>query len=289
VTHTGEYELLQMWEEWMLAQGRAQATLREYRYALHRLAAHTKPAKPLTEITEQDVVVFLASLGKRAHSRQLYLRAFRSFFGWAAKRGHIPTDPSEHLSPKAPSERDPDAFSPQEVGALMNAARTAAPWVGERDALAILLAYSLGLRRSELCKLAPDDIDWPGHRVKIRDSKGGKSRWVEANDLALDTLEALRPWWNGSVVGSLDPNWFTMIVHRAARSAGLPPGRRNAHMLRAAYATGLLGEGVPISIVSRLLGHSNVATTGRYLACRAPERAEAVTRLPAPIYVGGTD
>jgi site-specific recombinase XerD len=275
-----EYALLQMWEEFMLAQGRSEKTLQLYRYALMRLASQTKPAKPLTEITEQDVVVFLASLAKRASSRQLYMRAFNSFFGWAFERGHIPVNPASRIRPKAPTERAPDAFSPEEVGALMTSARTFR--TGERDALAIQLCYALGLRRSELCRIEPGDVDWAGRRVYIRPSKGDKDRWVEMNDIASDALNQLQGWYNGTVIGAISPQWFSMVVHRAAKVAGFPVGRRNAHMLRAAFATSLLGEGVPISVVSRILGHSSIEVTARYLGVRAKDRHDAVARLVAP-------
>ena len=39
------------------------------------------------------------------------------------------------------------------------------------------------------------------------------------------------------------------------------------------------GEGTPISVVSRLLGHSQIATTSRYLAVSDADRREAVNRL----------
>lgn len=275
-----EYDLLKQWETYMVAQGRAEVTVRKYRYYLHRLASEVSPPKPLTEITEQDVMVFLATLSAKASARQFSMMAFGSFFRWAHQRGHIDSDPTELLHPKGPTERPADAFTPEEVGALMVAARTFR--MGERDALAIQLCYSMGLRRTELCGITPDDIDWSGRRVLIRLAKGGQQRWVEGNDLAMETLEQLRPWYNGTVIGSIKPDWFTMLVHRAAKRAGFPRGRRNAHKLRSAFATSLLEEGVPISVVSRLLGHSKIQTTARYLACRDKDRRNAVAKLRAP-------
>jgi site-specific recombinase XerD len=279
-----EYDLLKQWEEFMLAQGRSPVTIRQYRYGLHRLASETSPPKPLTEVTEQDLVVFLATLQKKAASRQLYMRGFKSFFSWAHQRGHMDHNPAEHIHPKAPTERAPDAFSPEEVGALMKSAGNFS--TGKRDAAAIQLCYALGLRRSELCAIRPDDVDWVGRRVYIRPSKGDKDRWVEANEIALDALKKLEPWYNGTVIGSLAPQWFTMLVHRAAKAAGFPPGRRNAHMLRASFATNLLGEGVPISVVSRLLGHGSIEVTARYLGVRDSDKRAAVNALVAP-GVGG--
>lgn len=279
----GELRYLREWADWMEAQGRASETTRQYRYAVLRLLADALKDS-LNEVTEQDVVVFLASLGRRTASKQLYLHAFKSFFGWAVSHGHIDKDPSEHLRPKTAAQREPDAYTPEEVMRLIEAAERTAdrPDLGKKRGLAILAAYALGLRRSELCGLKPEDIDWEGRRVFIRIAKGDHPRVVEMNELAEQALRGLQPYYNGTVVGGMHPQWFTAIVFNAAKEAGLPPKRRKAHMLRSSFATHLLGEGVPISVVSKLLGHTQVATTSRYLSVRSADRREAVDRLRLP-------
>lgn len=293
------------WTKFMLAQGRSQETIRRYRYALHRLAGDSNKDS-LLEITETDVTTFLASLGKRAAARQLYLQAFRSFFPWAVERKLMSEDPSRYLRPKAPSEPEPDAFTPEEIVLLLCAARRRNP----RRAWAIQAAYAMGLRRSELCGIRAEDIDWQGRRVYIREAKGDRPRWVEMNEIAEEALKALlndaTVRLHGNMAGGAlvdpapspiplpvpssmsahgysivgyAPQWFTMIVHQAAAEAGFPPGRRNAHLLRSSFATHLLGKGVPISVVSKLLGHMRVSTTGRYLAVREEDRRKAVDSL----------
>lgn len=269
-------ELVTRWESFMLAQGRAELTLEKYRYAIFALVARTHPPKSLEEMTEQDVVVFLARLGKRAHSKQLYLRAFKSLFTYATERGLMGENPAVHIRPKAPNECDPDAFSPEEVAALIAAA-------GRRDpkrALAIQACYALGLRRSEVCGIAPEDVDWNGHRVEIRHAKGDKPRWVPMNEQAEHAIRNLEPYWTRTVLGGMDPQWFTMVVNRAATDAGLPPNRRRAHMLRSAFVTHLLDAGCDVTVVSKLVGHSQLSTTMRYRAIRDQNKRDAVDRLP---------
>jgi site-specific recombinase XerD len=267
--------LLRQWSEFLTASGISQNTIRQYRYAILRLVAEANVA--LLDVTEENVVSFLASLGKRAHSRQLYLRGFRSFYGWAEKRGHIEVNPAAHIRPKAPTDPPPDAYTPEEIHKLYLAASAR----NERYGNAILACYALGLRRSELCGITPEDIDWQGRRVYIRCAKGDRPRWVEANSTALDALRALTSSTpeDYSLVG-FHPQWFTMIVQRAAADAGLPKNRRRAHMLRASFVTGLLDQGVPVSVASRLVGHANLATTHRYASVRPEDRRRAVDALP---------
>jgi site-specific recombinase XerD len=41
--------------------------------------------------------------------------------------------------------------------------------------------------------------------------------------------------------------------------------RRHKHQLRHAHAVELLHEGIPLPLIQRQLGHSNLSTTGTYL------------------------
>jgi site-specific recombinase XerD len=256
-----------------------------------RLVAEANVA--IMDVTEEHVVTFLASLGKRAHSRQLYIRAFNSFYEWAVQREYIAKNPAANIRPKAPIDPPPDAYTPEEISALVRAGSARNPRYGH----AILACYALGLRRSELCGITPEDIDWQGRRVYIRCAKGDRPRWVEMNATAIEALEALRSIrsrelrpTNPSNARDLDgyslvgfhPQWFTMIVQRAAADAGLPKNRRRAHMLRASFVTGLLDQGVPVSVASRLVGHANLATTHRYASVRPEDKRRAVDALPCP-------
>ena len=57
------------------------------------------------------------------------------------------------------------------------------------------------------------------------------------------------------------------IVKAAAARAGLSAAV-SAHWLRHAHASHALDRGAPIHLVQATLGHSSVATTGRYLHAR---------------------
>jgi len=56
------------------------------------------------------------------------------------------------------------------------------------------------------------------------------------------------------------------LVGRYAKAAGIPARLAHPHVLRAFYATTLAGEGVPVHVIARRLGHASIETTNRYLA-----------------------
>jgi integrase/recombinase XerD len=105
-------------------------------------------------------------------------------------------DPAAEVPPEDVLDRrqcrvQPYLYSPQEVTALMHAARTLQPafravtW----RTLAGLLAVT-GMRQGEACRLTRDDVDLDAEAITILDSKFGKSRMVFLHPTAAAALRA---------------------------------------------------------------------------------------------------
>jgi integrase len=162
----------------------------------------------------------------------------------------------------------------------------------------VTVAATTGLRQGELLGLSWDDVDWDAGILTVRRTmarawgggfelsapKTGRSR--RSVNLATVTAEALRREQReqnaareaaGTAWQDTDRLVFTdavgrplyaTAVHRAfhelLRAAGLP--RIPFHGLRHSTATALLSAGVPLRVVSDLLGHSGIAITADYYA-----------------------
>lgn len=135
----------------------------------------------------------------------------------------------------------------------------------------LLLAYSAGMRVSEVVQLKITDINSERMQITITEAKGKKDRVV---NLSTAILKLLRQYYIGYKPG----NWLFEGQHKAehysARSAqlifkaayknlGLPP-QCSFHSLRHSYATHLLENGTDISLIQKLLGHNDIKTTMRY-------------------------
>ncbi len=57
------------------------------------------------------------------------------------------------------------------------------------------------------------------------------------------------------------PQFAWRIIQRAARRAGVRGGRISPHTFRRTFATDLRRRGVPMDVISRLLGHANIGVT----------------------------
>jgi site-specific recombinase XerD len=73
--------------------------------------------------------------------------------------------------------------------------------------------------------------------------------------------------------GALTVTGIFRVVKAAALRAGLV--RPSPHWMRHAHASHALDRGAPLHLVAATLGHSNVATTGRYLHAR-PDDSSAM-------------
>ena len=141
-----------------------------------------------------------------------------------------------------------------------------------RERMLLTTAYACGLRISELLHLQVTDIDSARMVVNVRQGKGAKDRQVP---LSPRLLAELRQWWcrhrtkpwlfPGQQAGkALSAGQAQRICRRVVQRAQLKKSG-SMHTLRHSYATHLLEAGVDVVTVQKLLGHSDLSTTARYL------------------------
>jgi integrase len=182
------------------------------------------------------------------------------------------------------------------------------------------LAVTTGLRRGELLGLSWSDVGEEAGTLTVRRSlaEAGETRWAMADPksarsrrtlplpaLAREALdrqrlrqdaerEAAGTAWQDRVdliftdaVGRpMSPGLVTHAFTRARERLSLPPV--SLHDLRHSAATLLLAEGVPLAVISELLGHAGIAITASHYAAIVPElrreAAEAMDRaLAGPV------
>jgi integrase/recombinase XerD len=138
------------------------------------------------------------------------------------------------------------------------------------------LPYTAGLRVDEIARLARRDLGERGDAGQVTAyGKGGKTRVVLLPATVWSELLSIRagappdaPIFISRTRGSfLTTTQVRRLVYAAAADASLDE-RPSPHWLRHAHATHALERGAAIHLVQATLGHSSVATTGRYLHAR---------------------
>ena len=173
----------------------------------------------------------------------------------------------------------PVILSREEVKALL----TAPTNLGHRAILAAM--YGAGLRVSEVTRLNVHDLDRGRGVIWVRGGKGRKDRQVM---LAPPLREVLAAYWRwkrprewlfpgGKAGCPLTTKAVFFTCRKAAKLAAIPKPV-HPHSLRHAFATHLLDDGVNLVVIQKLLGHSYIKTTARYL--HVTDAAIRSTRSP---------
>jgi integrase/recombinase XerD len=168
--------------------------------------------------------------------------------------------------------RRAEVYARSEIEAILTA--PAQP----RDRAFLMTVYAGGLRLSEATHLQTKDIDRPRLQLRVRHGKGAKERVLPLSQRLLQELEA---YWRAQRQGRpghdspwlfvgqakdrpMSPGMGQVIYYRAVRKSGV---RRKGGipLLRHSFASQLIESGVELTLVQRLLGHSSLLTTARYL------------------------
>jgi len=260
-------------------RGMSRSTQESYVGIVSMLARHYWRSPDL--ISDEELRGYLLHLRRDRHNGPSTLivavSALRFFYRHVL---HRPTEAIETALPRMKRPKSlPRVFSPEQISRLLRVEELTL-----KHRTLLMTAYASGVRVSELCALRPEHILPERGQIRVEQGKGGKDRYTV---LSPRLLEQLRFYWREErpVGGWLFPSQWKpghalsvgcvqKVFWRAAELAGVP---RNGgiHSLRHSFATHLLEAGVPLTVIQRLLGHNNLATTARYLHVRS----ETITGL----------
>jgi len=258
----------------------SQNTIDAYRRDLEKFSAFAteRGLEKAPQVKRADVVDFLASLYLRkldARSVARHLVSLRQFFRFLLSEELIPEDPVVTVESPKFRKSLPQFLSVEEVDRLL-AQPDVSSALGLRDKAMIELLYSAGLRVSELCSLAVDDLHVDAGSLRCI-GKGNKERLVPVGKRALAVLQLYIKKARPEILGEHTSKYLFIIRkgNKLDRIAfwknlalyGRKAGLRKAltpHMLRHSFATHLLDRGADLRSVQMMLGHSDISTTQIY-------------------------
>ena len=145
-----------------------------------------------------------------------------------------------------------------------------------RDKAIIMLFFTSGMRLEEMTNLTLRDIDFNEKSIKVL-GKGGKERYANFDDktekLLVEYLKLIKKY--PLLKSNLDNNLFVDKEEKSLSRnkiqyivmnnlKGLSVSSFGPHTLRHSFATHLINEGVSISAIQSLLGHSKLSSTQIY-------------------------
>lgn len=158
-----------------------------------------------------------------------------------------------------------------------------------RDVAVIEVFFATGARVYEISNIREDSINLNTGLIKLF-GKGGKERYVQISNTSI--LEVLRKYYDENEQAIKKSGYFfvnnresryteqsiRLMLKKYTKQAGI---ERNItpHMFRHSFATYLIEEGVDVSCVQQILGHSSIKTTQIYIHIAAKKQAEILKEL----------
>ncbi|MGA0539068.1 site-specific tyrosine recombinase XerD [Neotabrizicola sp. VNH66] len=233
----------------------------------------------------EDYLVFCDAQGLSKATRARRLSAIRQLYRFAFDEGWRADNPALRIGGPGKTARLPQTLSVEEVGRLLEAARSQGRTPADRlrNTALMELLYATGLRVTELVSLPQAAVRGDPEMILVR-GKGDKERmvplsaparvavadWLAHLDAEAPALrKAGRPVPKALFPGTAKDGHMTrqnffVLLKSLALKAGINPATVTPHVLRHAFATHLLAGGADLRVIQTLLGHADVATTEIY-------------------------
>ncbi len=244
-------------EDLELVKGRSPLTIRNYTHWLENIRRHT--GKKLEKITVKSAKSFISEMRKAGMSPKtinLHIIVLRGFLKYCRQNG-VETVIPEAIETISFQEKKIEIIDKADIEKLFSVD------LPVREKALIEILFSTGLRIAELKSLQIEDVRFDEQSITVR-GKGGKIRLVFLSEKAVSNLSQHVGERKSGPVFLESVRTLQRLVEDSAEKAGIT-ARVTPHMIRHVFATDLLQNGANIYDAQKLLGHSSVSTTERYL------------------------
>lgn len=222
-------------------------------------------------------------LASSSRSRAIYI--LRSFYNFCIKRGICDKNLPAILEPIKVKEKEREFITELEFEEL--AAAINKPVIST----VVKTMFYTGGRVSEILNLKLEDVDLEGRIIYIIEGKGNKDRNIPINDKLYDILvnyignirelddgiESDKFFANQST-GMVSKGYVNKCIKNATDDLGWEK-KISSHILRHSFGTNLLKKGASLVSIQKLLGHTNLSVTSRYLHQDMKALSDAVNLL----------
>jgi integrase/recombinase XerD len=270
VTTTDLAKARQEFLKFLEEKGRASATILAYGSDLEQLIefAKKKGKTKASELNPKDLKEFknyLSSEGYTPKSISRKINSIRTFFKTLVRQKILDKNPASSLTHPKYEVKPPRVLSKMEYMALRDSSRN-----DIRMSAIIELFLQTGIRIGELASIKLDDIK--NDSLKVRAYESQPEREIPLNKAAkqaIDDYLAKRPKSKSDILFLTKSGRPFLIrnirsaVNRFFKLAGIKDATVND--LRHTFIVQQLKAGVPLVLISKLVGHKRLSTTEKYL------------------------
>lgn len=265
-------------------------TLKAYRIDLRQYFVFCDCDEPC----KKEIEAYIVDLHQRYKQKTVKrkLASIKAFYNYLETEEIIDTTPFRKIRTEFKEAVTLPRIIPRsEIEQLLNYMYSIEQEVGHhyypywlRDMATVETFFAIGARVYEISNIKLDCMDLAAGTIRI-EGKGDKERYVQIGDESV--LQLLRKYYQKNSEAICKSGYFFVnnrgkrfteqsmraMIRRYAQRAGISR-RITPHMFRHSLATYLIEEGVDISCVQEIFGHSSIKTTRIYVHVAAGKQAE---------------
>ena len=270
-------------------------TLKAYRIDLRQYFEYICVAEPDKEKIEEYVTHLHKSYKQKTVKRKI--ASIKAFYNYLEETEVIAENPFQKIKVKFKETVTlPRIIPREEIEKLLNhmyqclneSDKVSRKYM-LRDVAVIEVFFATGARVYEISNIRDDSINLNTGLIRLM-GKGGKERYVQISNTSI--LEVLKKYYDENEQAIKKSGYFfvnnresryteqsiRLMLKKYTKQAGI---ERNItpHMFRHSFATYLIEEGVDVSCVQQILGHSSIKTTQIYIHIAAKKQAEILKEL----------
>lgn len=235
-----------------------------------------QPLESLTEMTVDNYILHLKSGKINDTTINIHLRSVRAFLYWCMERGYLESFSVRMIRADTPVK---EPYSPAELNLLLKKPdMTHCSFSEYRNWVMVNFLLGTGCRVSTLVNLHIKDIDLAAGTAKFRHMKARNAQIVPLSRNLVKVLEEYLIYRDGDLEGFLFVSSYgdgmsVSTVENAIRRYNHSRGvdKTSIHLFRHTYAKLYIQAGGDPFRLQRLLGHSDLTMTRRYVALYADD------------------
>lgn len=213
--------------------------------------------------------------------RDIY-KVLRVFFNFLIDEEYIVRDPMKRIRQPKIRQKIMRTFSKQEIQKILGSFDRN-EFFGLRDYLIMCCFFATGMRKAELIGLKLSDISITTDMIKVM-GKGSRDRMVPIGRtlrrIILQYLNQREEYLSGYYCNyfivsqrktQLTHHGMNCLFQRIKRNLGASGERFSPHTWRHTFAKNYLLNGGDVFSLQKILGHSDIATTKKYIALNDKE------------------
>lgn len=270
-------------------------TVKAYRVDLTQFFSYVQSTEPEKETIEQYITELHKKYKQKTIKRKI--ASIKAFYSYLEEEELVEQNPFRKIKVKFKETIIlPRIIPREEIEQLLNYIYASLSSLSGiqykhslRDAAVIEVFFATGARVYEISNIRVENINLNSGLIRIM-GKGGKERYIQISNTAV--LDILRKYYAENepeikksgyfFINNRGNRYTEQSIRFMLKKYTLKAGIQRTitpHMFRHSFATYLIEEGVDVSCVQQILGHSSIKTTQIYIHVAAKKQADILREL----------